>query len=323
MIKIEGLRKEYKNGSLVALDNLHLQIEQGTVFGFIGPNGAGKSTTMLILATLLTPTSGHAEIGGFHVVKQGDQVRRLIGYMPDFFGVYDNLTAYEYLEFYASCYGVDKEIQQRVITDLLELVNLIDKRQQPVDGLSRGMKQRLGLARSLVHDPAVLILDEPASGLDPRARIEFREVLKELRSMGKTIMISSHILPELADLCDTIGVMEHGKLIASGPVDQLIQKPKEERLLELRLLADQQIEEVKELLQADPNVQSVEEDQEQLLIQMVGNEQQQADILMNLITKEIKVVHFAEVSVNIEDVFLQVTEQREEANVNEHSNETI
>lgn len=202
MIEIKGLTKKY--GSFYALKNLNLNIEEGTVFGFVGANGAGKSTTFSILATLLQPTAGEAWINGVSISQNPEEVRRQIGYMPDFFGVYDHLKAEEYLDFYGASYGLDPKQRMELIPKLLELVNLSNKRYEYVDLLSRGMKQRLCLARALIHDPSVLILDEPASGLDPRARVEMREILKELKAMGKTILISSHILPELAEMCDTL-----------------------------------------------------------------------------------------------------------------------
>lgn len=219
MIEIQGLTKKY--GSFTALDNLNLSLDEGVVFGFVGANGAGKSTTFSILATLLSPTSGDAFINGKSVVREPKEVRKQLGYMPDFFGVYDQLKADEYLDFYGASYGISYSERQVLIPQLLELVNLTHKRYEYVDLLSRGMKQRLCLARSLIHDPKVLILDEPASGLDPRARVEMRDILKHLKSMGKTILISSHILPELAEMCDEIGVIDNGKLIAHGNVQTI------------------------------------------------------------------------------------------------------
>jgi len=219
MIETRGLTKYY--GPLAALTDLSLQIDEGEIFGFIGPNGAGKTTTMRILATLLEPTRGKALIDGLDVGKNGLKVRRVVGYMPDFMGVYDDLKVYEYLEFFAAAFGLDRSKRKAVIGDVLELTDLTVKRSSAVDGLSRGMQQRLQLARVLVHDPKVLILDEPASGLDPRARIEIRELLCELKRMGKTIMISSHILSELEEMCDNVGIIESGKLIFSGTMAEI------------------------------------------------------------------------------------------------------
>src|SRR5687767_6027571 len=216
------LTKRY--GALTALDDLSLELERGDVFGFIGPNGAGKSTTMKIVAGLLEPTAGHAEVLGKRVAGNGDFVRRDVGYMPDAFGVYEDLTVTEYLEFFASAYAIPRRERKKVVADVLELTDLKYKQDALVDSLSRGMQQRLGLARVLVHDPPILLLDEPASGLDPRARIEIRELLKELQRLGKTIMISSHILSELGEFCNKLGIIERGKLIISGTIDDLIER---------------------------------------------------------------------------------------------------
>ncbi len=303
MIRTDNLCKSY--GKFQALKNLNLTVEKGSVYGFIGPNGAGKSTTMQILATLLKPTAGRAWVGNLDVIEQADEVRRLIGYMPDFFGVYDNLTALEYLEFYAACYGIHKHLRRKIGLELLELVGLTEKRDTYVDKLSRGMKQRLGLARSLVHDPELLILDEPASGLDPRARIEFREVLKELRAMGKTILISSHILPELSGLCDAIGVMDQGELVASGSVEEITAHAREGCTLEIRVLRG--TEEAAKYLEKETCVLSVHPEEDIILVKVNGDETVQAELLRGLVNSDIQVVSFKETSVNIEDVFLQVT----------------
>jgi len=220
MIETVNLTRKY--GELVALDNLNLAIEAGECFGFIGPNGAGKTTTIKILATLLKPSWGEARIDGKTVGYQNHLIRPLIGYVPDFMGAYDDMLVGEYLEFFASCYGIHGPARRAVVKDVLELTDLVHKTESEVNGLSRGMQQRLSIARVLLHDPKVLLLDEPASGLDPRARIEIRELLKELRRMGKTILISSHILHELAELCTSVGIIEKGKLVYSGPVREIM-----------------------------------------------------------------------------------------------------
>ena len=203
MIQIQHLRKEYKE--LVAVKDLNLELEAGDIFGFIGPNGAGKTTTIKMLSTLLTPTAGRAMVDGIDVVRYPEQVRGIVGYMPDFFGVYDDIKVWEYLDFFAAAYRIPKDKRPQIIDDVLTLTDLNVKKDSYVESLSRGMKQRLCLAKTLVHDPKVLLLDEPASGLDPRARIEIKELLKELKAMGKTIIVSSHILPELADFCNKSG----------------------------------------------------------------------------------------------------------------------
>src|SRR5688500_4912443 len=215
VIKTVNLTKRY--GSLVALSNLNLEIQEGDCFGFIGPNGAGKTTTIKVLATLLQPTWGEARVCGYVVGYQSRQIRPLMGYVPDYFGAYEDMVVQEYLEFFAAAYNINGSDRVRVVGDVLELTDLAYKHDAPVDGLSRGMKQRLSIARVLLHDPRVLLLDEPGGNLEPRARIELRELLKALRSMGKTIVISSHILPELQDLCNTVGIIEQGELLYAGP----------------------------------------------------------------------------------------------------------
>src|SRR5579863_6619290 len=222
MIKTVNLTKRY--GSLVALSNLNLEINEGDCFGFIGPNGAGKSTTIKILATLLQPTWGEARVCDFVVGYQSRQIRPLIGYVPDYFGAYEDMVVQEYMEFFAAAYNINGPARTKIVNDVLELTDLGYKRDALVDGLSRGMKQRLSIARVLVHDPKVLLLDEPAGNLDPRARIEMRELLKELQRMRKTILISSHILPELADLCNKVGIIEQGELLYSGPVADIVRQ---------------------------------------------------------------------------------------------------
>jgi ABC-2 type transport system ATP-binding protein len=224
VIKTVSLTKRY--GTLVALANLNLEINEGDCFGFIGPNGAGKTTTIKVLATLLQPTWGEARVCDFVVGYQSRSIRPLIGYVPDYFGAYEDMVVQEYLEFFAAAYNINGPQRTRIVNDVLELTDLGYKRTAAVDGLSRGMKQRLSIARVLVHDPKVLLLDEPAGNLDPRARIEMRELLKELRRMGKTIVISSHILPELADLCNTVGIIEQGELLYSGPVADIVRRAK-------------------------------------------------------------------------------------------------
>jgi ABC-2 type transport system ATP-binding protein len=233
LIETRFLTKVYRD--LVALDKLSLTVEKGDIYGFIGPNGAGKTTTMKILATLLRPTSGQAYVCGYSVNGQAKHIRKKIGYVPDFFGVYEDMTVTEYLEFFASLYGLHGQERQRVIRDVLDLTDLSYKEKAQVDSLSRGMQQRLGLARVLLHDPEVLLLDEPASGLDPRARVEIRELLKELRSMGKTILISSHILSELAELCNKVAIIERGQLIFSGPVEDILRRVRRAGIVQIKL----------------------------------------------------------------------------------------
>jgi ABC-2 type transport system ATP-binding protein len=254
MIEIKKLTKTF--GSLVAVDHLDLFIAAGDIFGFIGPNGAGKTTSMRILVTLLEPTSGAAFIDGLDVTKRGKEVRRRVGYMPDFMGVYDDLKVFEYLEFFAAAFGIEYHKRKTIVDGVLELTDLVSKQDALVDSLSRGMQQRLGLARVLIHDPKVLILDEPASGLDPRARIEMRELLRELKRMGKTIMISSHILSELEEICDRIGIIEHGKLVFSGTMEEIRPRLGIQSKVRVKVLGDES--RAVELLSALPQIQSVE-----------------------------------------------------------------
>ncbi len=287
------------------MKGLSLEIDKGTVFGFVGPNGAGKSTSMSILATLLEPTSGKAYVGGYEVTSHPRQVRKLIGYMPDFFGVYDNLTAEEYLDFYGANYDIPVQERRQIIPQLLELVNLSHKRDAYVDSLSRGMKQRLGLARCLVHNPEVLILDEPASGLDPRARIELREILKELRDMGKTIIISSHILPELAEMCDVIGVIEEGNLIAFGKVEEIYARMQEKRVLRIRLV--DRMEDALTHLKQQPLVSNVTREGNWAVVGFSGDDQQQVELLRSLALAGLPVAAFNEAEGNLEEIFLEIT----------------
>lgn len=236
VVETRGLTKRY--GPFQALEPLNLTIEPGVVFGFIGPNGAGKTTTMRILATLLEPTAGEAWVAGYSVTRDVRSVRQVLGYMPDSFGVYDNMKVWEYLDFFAAAYGMPRDRRLGLVDDLLALVDLSEKKDGYVDALSRGMKQRLCLARTLVHDPQLLILDEPASGLDPRARIELRALLRQLGALGKTVIVSSHILTELADICDHVGIIERGRLLASGSIADLLRQVQTNRVVLVRLLAD-------------------------------------------------------------------------------------
>jgi ABC-2 type transport system ATP-binding protein len=251
VIKTVNLTKRY--GTLVALSNLNLEINEGDCFGFIGPNGAGKTTTIKILGTLLQPTWGEARICDLVVGYQSRMIRPLIGYVPDYFGAYEDMVVQEYLEFFAAAYNINGPARNKVVNDVLELTDLAYKRDAAVDGLSRGMKQRLSIARVLVHDPKVLLLDEPAGNLDPRARIEMRELLKELRRMGKTILISSHILPELADLCNTVGIIEQGELKYSGPVADIVRRARMGTVLHVNV-ADNQAQ-AAALLAQDPKLE--------------------------------------------------------------------
>lgn len=308
MIEIKNLSKNY--GKFTALQPLDLSIEAGTVFGFVGQNGAGKSTTFSILSTLLAPSSGTATINGYDILKESKDVRKQLGYMPDFFGVYDQLKAEEYLDFYGASYGLTAIERQKLIPQLLELVNLSHKRSEYVDLLSRGMKQRLCLARSLIHDPAVLILDEPASGLDPRARVEMREILKELKKMGKTIMISSHILPELAEMCDVIGILDQGKLVAKGSVSDIQQQLKAEKIITIKSL---QVDKTIAFLEENHQVAKIEKLEQENTIQFLfkGTDDEQVQLLKMAILQDIPIISFTEIESNLEDVFMEITKEVE------------
>jgi ABC-2 type transport system ATP-binding protein len=309
IIEIRGLTRRY--GTLTALQDLTLDVEEGSVVGFIGPNGAGKTTTMRILTTLLKPTSGTATVAGHSVVNEPRAVRRVIGYMPDFFGVYDDMKVWEYLDFFAACYDVPPVTRESMIGDLLALVDLGHKHDDFVESLSRGMKQRLCLARTLAHDPRVLILDEPASGLDPRARVEMRELLRELKRMGKTIFFSSHILSEVADVCNKIAILEAGHLVAYGDMETMKQQLRPHRVVEARVLGE--LAPLAGRLLAAPLVETIVGPQDvplpsnALRFDFAGDETQLSALLADLIAAGIPIVHFAEVSGNLEDVFLQVT----------------
>ncbi|MEC1178730.1 ABC transporter ATP-binding protein [Metasolibacillus meyeri] len=305
MIEIQNLTKKY--GSFIALDQLNLSLAEGTVFGFVGANGAGKSTTFSILATLLSPTSGDAFINGKSVVKDPKEVRKQIGYMPDFFGVYDQLKVDEYLDFYGASYDIRAAERAVLIPQLLELVNLTNKRYEYVDLLSRGMKQRLCLARALIHDPKVLILDEPASGLDPRARVEMRDILRNLKTMGKTILISSHILPELAEMCDEIGVIDNGKLIAHGNVATIQAQLQGEKRIVIK--ATERLQEVRAFLEEDPKISSIDLIDSKLEIEFNyrGTDEEQVALLKRAILADLPIYALIEEEKDLEDVFMAIT----------------
>lgn len=302
-LETENLTKRY--GKLVALDQLNLRLEPGDVFGFIGPNGAGKSTTMKILAGLLQPTSGQARILGKVVSSNGDFVRHNVGYMPDSFGVYEDLTVTEYLEFFASAYHIPRRQRQKIVAEVLELTDLVYKKDALVDSLSRGMQQRLGLARVLVHDPPILLLDEPASGLDPRARIEIRELLKELQRLGKTIMVSSHILSELGEFCNKLGIIERGKLLIVGTIEDLVARARAAGCLHLQVVGDPAP--AAALLSEDPRIASVERAGEQLNIRLRDPEQHHAWVIQKLTAAGIAIHSATPEQVKLEDVFLRLT----------------
>jgi ABC-2 type transport system ATP-binding protein len=312
MIETRGLTKRY--GSLTALDDLNLTIAPGEVFGFIGPNGAGKSTTMRILACLLRPDAGTASVCGYDVRRDADAIRRLIGYMPDFLGVYDDLTVEEYLQFFASAFRVERARRRIVIDQVLELTDLTEKRNALVDSLSRGMQQRLGVARVLIHDPKVLLLDEPASGLDPRARIEMRSLLIELGRMGKTLMVSSHILSELAEMCTSIGIIERGRLLYAGSIQEAYARTRQAGGRGERIavrLEDGSVTptRVSDLLRADSRVARVIADDAErtLAVELQPGSHGHHFVIEAIIGAGGRIAAFQPEDVNLEDAFLRLT----------------
>ena len=303
MIEITNFTKKF--GKLVAVDDLTLKIDGEQICGFIGPNGAGKSTTIRFLATLSPATAGDATIDGHSVKKAPRDVRRVIGYMPEEFGVYEGMRVWEYLDFFGAAFGVKSAERGKIIADMLELVDLTHKRDDFVQALSRGMKQRLCLAKSLVHNPKVLILDEPASGLDPRARIEFKALLKQLRTMGKTILISSHILSELADLCDTVAIIERGKLLTYGSIKEIGEKLRENRRLEI--LLPEPSPQLSEILAAHPDVLEYQEFGGHYTLDWTGDNGAIIELNQKMIIAGIPVITVREIETNIEDMFMKIT----------------
>ncbi len=303
VIETRQLTKRY--GRFTALDSLDLRIEAGALFGFIGPNGAGKTTTLRMLAGLLEPSGGQISLNGQDISRDVGAARWLVGYMPDFFGVYEDMKVWEYLDFFARCYRLDAKQRPRVVNELLELVDLASRRDAWVESLSRGMRQRLCLAHALVHDPQILLLDEPASGLDPRARIEMRELLKELSALGKTIIISSHILTELAEMCNQVGIIEHGRLLYHGPPQRISQEMHGHRQLRLRTLADQTG--VEAGLNSYLGVTGYQLNDDGWQITFTGDDAALAGLLCHLIERKIPIIHFSEEATNLEAVFMQIT----------------
>lgn len=304
MIETKNLSKNF--GDLAAVADLNLTIEDGDIFGFIGPNGAGKTTTMRILVTLLEPTRGKAFINGLDVSKNGKKVRKLVGYMPDFMGVYDDLKVFEYLEFFAAAFGIERKKRKSIVEGVLELTDLQSKRGAAVDSLSRGMQQRLGLARVLIHDPKVLILDEPASGLDPRARIEIRELLRELKRMGKTIMISSHILSELEEICDHVGIIEHGRLVFSGTLEEIRPKLGIQSKVRVKVLNNQ--DKAVELLSALPQIREVQALGEYIAVTFHDGRETDGIIARTLVNGGVDVISLQPERFKLDDAFLKLTE---------------
>ena len=303
MIETRDLTKKY--GELFAIKSINLNLNRGDLFGFIGPNGAGKTTTMRILATLLNPTWGEAYVGGNSIYTRPKEIRRMIGYMPDFFGVYDDMKVIEYLEFFAAAYRIRGAKRRQVCDEVLDLVELGYKREALVTSLSRGMTQRLGLARVLLHDPQVLLLDEPASGLDPRARIEIRTLLKRLGTMGKTIMVSSHILPELADICNKVGIIERGELVFNDTVDELLKKVRPQTVLNIGVTGDRQA--AGRLLETHKLVDHVEDTEKYLRVTLANGHTDYSDLSTLLVNSGHRLTLLREEELNLETAFMALT----------------
>lgn len=308
MLKIENLSKSY--GSFKAVDKFNLTINEGEIFGFVGPNGAGKTTIMKIMAGLLAADEGTITLDGENILNDLDKLKRTIGYMPDFFGVYDNLTVMEYMRFYSSTYGIVDEVAISRAKELLELVGLQDKVNEYVDGLSRGMKQRLCLARTLVHNPSILILDEPASGLDPHTRHQLKTILKHLSETGKTIIISSHILTELAEMCSGICIVDKGKVILNGNIDEIMFQVDSSNPLLIQVL--DHANEAVELLKKNRYVRTIAVEDNKIMVTFIGRKEEEAKLLKDLITNDILVVSFRREQSNLESLFLKIVEKGSE-----------
>jgi len=307
VVRTVGLAKRY--GQTLAVAGLDLEVEQGEIFGLVGPNGAGKTTTLRILATLLEPSAGDAEVAGASVRRNPQEVRRVIGFMPDVFGVYDDMKVWEYLDFFGRCYGIPADRRRRMIGDLLDLVDLGDRRDTYVQSLSRGMQQRLCLAHTLVHDPQVLLLDEPASGLDPRARFELRELLRELRALGKTILISSHILPELEELCTSVAIVDRGQVLAQGRVSEIERRLRQGAVLRVRVLLEgEDLDTARAYFEAQPDVATaVLLPDGTIEIGFRGDDTGTARLLAGAVGAGMPIVSFARAASDLEELFLQVT----------------
>ncbi len=303
MLKIKELTKKY--GRFTAVDELNLEVSDGEIFGFVGPNGAGKTTTMKIICGLMAANDGEVSVNGIDAIKDTTSAKEIIGYMPDFFGVYDDLKVKEYLDFYASIYNIKANERKKISDDLLELVDLTDKKESYVDSLSRGMKQRLCLARSLVHNPKLLVLDEPASGMDPRARVEMKEILRSLKSLGKTIIISSHILSELSELCTSIGIIDRGKMVISGKVSEIMQQVYSKRMI--RVKVSDKLDEALRVIQEFPFVVSAVAGEGFIEVGFDGKDEEMSMLLKSLIQKDVPVITFTQLDGNLEDVFMKVT----------------
>ena len=306
MLKIRNLRKLY--GNYHALDGLDMEIEEGALYGFVGPNGAG--TTIKIISGLLMPDAGDVEIDGIDALAQPYRLKEKIGYVPDYFGVYDNLKVSEYMEFFASCYGMEGLTARKRSQTLLEQVGLGDKLDFYVDGLSRGMKQRLSLARALLHEPVLLVMDEPAAGLDPRTRLEFRETVRELNQQGMTILLSSHLLTDLTELCTDVGIIDGGRMLLTGSVEEIIEKIHTSKPIVITVCDN--IQTALSLLKEHPLVRSISVKEQEILVQFSGSGRQESQLLTELVQSGVHVRGFMREPGSLEAVFMQLTRREEE-----------
>ncbi len=307
MLRIRNLQKTF--GKYHALSDLNLEIPRGSLFGFVGPNGAGKTTTIKIICGLLMADSGTVEIDGCDIRQESNKVKGMTGYVPDYFGVYDNLKVSEYMEFFASCYGLDGLKARTRIMTLLEQVGLEDREDFYVDGLSRGMKQRLCLARALIHDPQLLILDEPTSGMDPRSRFDFKEIIRELHQQGKTILISSHLLSELSELCTDLGIIDEGHMVLGGSMQEILERVDSSRPLVITV--NGKLERAMAILRSHPGVQTISVKEKDIMVGFIGDREDEAQLLQQLVDAEIPVCGFARVRGDLETLFMQITEKDE------------
>lgn len=304
LLKVSGLRKTY--GSQIALDNISFELLPGDIMGFLGPNGAGKTTCLRILATIIKPDSGEATVAGTSI-KEVEKVRHKLGYMPDFIGTYDDLHVFEYLEFFARAYAVKADLRQFAIDEALSTTGLSDLRQRPVDGLSRGQKQRLALARLLMHDPPVLLLDEPAAGLDPRARVELRDILRGLRQKGKAIIVSSHVLEDLADLATKVGVIDQGRMLAFGPTADLLSRLRSSRRWKIRLRDEQETERLRLFLQELREVGEVVYSGRELYVTFQGGDETAEHVHQRIFEEKFRLLEFSEEALGLEELYLRIT----------------
>lgn len=309
MLKIKNLEKSF--GKYHALSGLNLEIPEGALFGFVGPNGAGKTTTIKIICGLLAADGGTVTVDGYDICRDADKVKGMIGYVPDYFGVYDNLKVSEYMEFFASCYGLDGLKARTRIMTLLEQVGLEDRMDFYVDGLSRGMKQRLCLARALIHDPRLLILDEPTSGMDPRSRFDFKELIKELHDQEKTVLISSHLLSDLSEVCTDLGVIDEGHMVLGGSMQDILERVDNSRPLVITVNGT--TERAMTILRSHPNVQTIAVKNDEIMVGFIGDREDEAQLLQQLVDAEVLVCGFYRVRGDLETLFMQITEKEEKA----------